>query len=344
MISDENILEAIRDVNKTHRWRRHHRPNKIVEWVESDIPARVNELRQIIEDGYIPSECTVKTIYDVTSEKYREIHEPKLWPDQYIHHILVQVIKEPIMRRMDHWVCGSIPKRGTHYGVRAISKWMRNPRKTKYCAELDIRHFYQNIEPKIVIESLLKVIKDRKVIDLAERILTQGVAIGFYTSQWFANLVLQDMDIFIRMQSTEYVRYMDNITVFHSNKRKLHKLVDKIAVWLDGRRLRLKYNWQVFRTKCREPQALGYRFGNGYILPRKRNLFRLKRQLSRVYKRMSKLRKATANQARGLMSRLGQLCWCNSTNIRNMHVKTGLIAKLKNIIRTVQRKERLAWI
>ena len=340
MISDENIIKAIKEVNKTHRWKKHHKPNKVVAWVESDIPARVIELREIIENGFEPSECHQFTIYDKTSEKYRDIFMPKLWPDQYIHHILVQVLQKSIMRKMDNWVCGSIPGRGIHYGVKGIKKWMRNGKKTKYCAELDIRHFYQNIQTEIVIESLLKIIKDRRVIDLCERILRNGVSIGLYTSQWFANLILQELDEIIRKNSSRYIRYMDNLTIFSANKRKL---IYEVSEWLHSHKLKLKSNWQLFRTKNRMPQALGYRYGNGYLIPRKRNLFRLKRQLARVYKRIDKYGKPSVDQACGLMSRIGQLKWCNSTSIRMKYIKPGLLAKLKSVIRNRQRKDLVCY-
>ena len=114
---------------------------------------------------------------------------------------------------------------------------MKNEKATRYCAELDIKHFYPNIKPRHVVDSLKRIIKDRRVIDLAERIIRQGILIGFYTSQWFANLVLQDLDELIRRYSTHYIRYMDNMTIFHSNKRKLRKLVEEkfVSGWDDPR-------------------------------------------------------------------------------------------------------------
>lgn len=42
------------------------------------------------------------------------------------------------------------------------------------------------------------LIKDRRVLDLIWRIVKDGVRIGSYTSQWFANTVLQPLDQMIR--------------------------------------------------------------------------------------------------------------------------------------------------
>lgn len=49
LISDENLKQAIYEVNCTHRWCKHHKPNRTVQWVEKDIDARVRELRKMIE-------------------------------------------------------------------------------------------------------------------------------------------------------------------------------------------------------------------------------------------------------------------------------------------------------
>ena len=260
LISDENLSQAIDNVNITHRWGRHHRPHQTVLWVERTKPERIKELRKIIVDGFEPAPVRHRTIYDKSSNKYREIYEPKLWPDQYVHHALIQVIQKPIMRGMDYWCCGSIPLRGVKYGAKGIKKWMKNDRKgTKYCAELDIHHFYQSLQPEVVMEQMGRIIKDTEVLSLISRTLRDGVPIGNYCSQWYANAVLQPLDHMIREELgvKHYVRYMDNFTLFGPNKKKLHKAVRAIDQWLRERGMRLKSNWQVFPTKARRPNAMG---------------------------------------------------------------------------------------
>lgn len=166
LISDENLRKAIAEVNASHRWRQHHRPNKVVAWIEADIDKRVAELREIINNGFVPAPAKVKRRWDKSACKWRDIHEPKLYPDQYIHHALIQAIQPVLMRGMDNWCCGSIQGRGIHYGMRAIKKWMRtDPKGTKYCAELDIRHYYNNLKPEIVLDRMRELIKDGRVLD-----------------------------------------------------------------------------------------------------------------------------------------------------------------------------------
>ena len=102
---------------------------------------------------------------------------------------------------------------------------------------------------------------------MCERLMKYGVLIGAFFSQWFANTVLQPLDQMIRNSGLcdHYMRYMDNLTLFGRNKRKLRKLRGMIEDWLAGRRLKLNNKWQ--RTMA----ALGYRFGHKFSLLRKRN-------------------------------------------------------------------------
>lgn len=351
LVSDENLKLALMEVNATHRWYPHHKPNRIVRWVERDIPQRVEDLREII-NGLIDGTQKLsppkrKHRWDKSAGKWRDINEPRLWPDQYVHHALVQVLQPVMMRGMDRHCCGSIRNRGIHYGLKVIKKWMKNDIKgTKYCLELDIHHFYDSVDPKYVIDRLRCLVKDHKVISLTESVLEHGVLIGIYCSQWFANTILQPLDHLIREGNygvTHYLRYMDNFTIFSSNKRKLHKLLKVIEKWLANIGLQVKGNWQVFPTASRMPTALGYRYGHGYTLLRKRNLLRLKRKLRLYYKKKRKHRRISMRMATGLLSRFGQLSHCNRAGVFRRIYRGKVQRDLKNIVREISRKERLSW-
>jgi hypothetical protein len=351
LISDGNLERAIAEVNATHRWLPRHKPNKVVAWVEEDIPARVKELREII-NGLIDRTQSLsppikKRRYDKSAGKWRDINEPLLWPDQYVHHALVQVLEPAMMRGMDRYCCGSIRKRGIHYGVKQIKKWMKDdPKGTKYCLQLDIRHFYDSIQPRFVLERMKKLVKDHRVLTLVERVVEHGVLIGVYCSQWFANTILQPLDQMVHRAEyrvSHYLRYMDNFTIFGPNKRKLRKLLAAITQWLGGICLKVKDDWQIFPTASRMPTALGYRFGRGYTLVRKRNLLRLKRSLANYRRKKRHRRKISRKLAAGLLSRLGQLRHCNHVQIYERIYEPGTQRELKDVIRKYTRKERQKW-
>lgn len=341
MISDANIRNAIDEVNRGHRWRANHQPNKTVMWVELTIDDRVKELRKIITDGFIPTKPTVKRRYDSNARKWRDISEPRLYPDQYVHHILIGVLKPVFMKCMDRYCCGSIEGKGTIYGVNAIKKWMKDDVKgTKYCAELDIYHFYEQLNPEIVMSRLKCLIKDFRVLDLCERSMKHGVTIGAFFSQWFANTMLQPLDQKIHECGVDhYLRYMDNFTIFASSKKTLKKTIRCINNWLKEHGMRLKDNWQYFPTRKRSVDALGYRFSRSCTLIRKRRLLNIKRQVRSYFRQKS----VSFRFACSLLSRIGGLRHCNSQNIYRMYIPKGLQRRLKNVIRKYQREEMLKW-
>lgn len=350
MMTDENLRLALLEVNASHRWYPRHRPNKTVFEIEQDIPRYVEELRAILDrmiDGTVVlKQPKQRQRWDKSAGKYRNINEPDLWPDQYVHHALIQVLQPVMMRGMDDFCCGSIRGRGIHYGMKAMQKWMRSTKSdTKYCVEMDIRHFYDSIDPKCVIDRMKHLVKDWRVLRLVESILTHGVLIGVYCSQWFANTLLQPLDQIIRQSHCckHYMRYMDNFVILGSNKRKLHKLTRIVSAWLAGIGLKLKGNWQVFPTASRLPSALGYRFGHGYTLLRKRNRLRLTKQLNVYYKKVSHGKHISFELAAGLLSRLGQLKYCNHDYFYQTHYRKHTQRDLKRTVRAYTAKESAKW-
>lgn len=366
LISDENLSLAIDEVNSSHHWTKHHRPNKCTAWVEETKAERIKELRKILNDGFEQQAPHVTWRWDVSARKWRKVSEPVQWPDQYVHHALIQVLQPVLMRGMDPYCCGSIKNRGPHYAQQAIERWMeKDPKGTKYEFTGDIHHFYDSLKPGVVMDRMRKLIKDRRVLDLIWRIVKDGVMIGAYTSQWFANAVLQPLDQLIRQSgfAKYYERYMDNLTALGPNKRKLKKLKALIDDWLSAHELELKGDWQIFptvkkqppkpldpprngvtRPKGRMPDAVGYRYGRGFTLPRKYNFLRIKRAVARYRKRRDAGKKIFPSMAHSIISRIGQIKHCNNVNLYRILFKgERIIRELKKIIRDSKRKELLTW-
>lgn len=274
LISDRNIKLAIFAVNKGHRThKKSHKPNKTTQWVEDTLEERVKELRSFILDEHFEFSPTRDFIvYDKSAGKFRQIHEPKQYPDQYLHHCLIQVLMPVMMRGMDYWCMGSIKNRGGKRGCDAIKKWMRtDPKGTKWCLEADIKKFYDSLKAQVVLDDFKnRLVKDNFIIHFMEKMLKFGIYIGSYFSQWFANTVLQPVDRLIRdMGASHYIRYMDNFTIFSSSKKKLHKIRKALSEKLGELGLRLKENWQIFKVDIRPATAMGYRFGHGFCMLRK---------------------------------------------------------------------------
>jgi len=126
-LTRENAKLALLEVNRTHRWTVGHRPNRTVRRIEANIEGAVDALLVIAAD-YRPNAPRMRRRWDESAGKWRDIYEPDLWPDQYVHHMAIQTLQPVLMRGMDGDCCGSIPGRGIHYGMKRLRKWMKDDR------------------------------------------------------------------------------------------------------------------------------------------------------------------------------------------------------------------------
>lgn len=236
-------------------------------------------------------------IEEGVSRKRRIIDAPKVTPDQIVHWSLIRVIEKIFMDSMYQYCCGSVPERGPGAVKKYMEYKLRSPegyKKYKYCLKMDIHHFFQSIDHNRLIAKLQRKIKDPHVISLCQYIIRQikhGLPIGYYTSQWFANFYLEELDRFIKeeLKADVYVRYIDDLVICASKKRKLHRMRKKIDEFLrDRERLQLKDNWQVFPVAVRGIDFCGFRFYHNRTGIRKDILRNIKRANRRCMKPTSR--------------------------------------------------------
>lgn len=139
-------------------------------------------------------------------------------------------------------------------GAKQIEKWiMADPANTKYVLKMDIRHFFESVDHDILKAWLKKKFRDAFILELLFLIIDaidMGLPLGYYTSQWFANFLLQPLDHYIKENlHVKYdARYMDDITCFGRNKKELHRVRVAIDDYLNKElHLTMKGNWQIFR-------------------------------------------------------------------------------------------------
>lgn len=107
-----------------------------------------------------------------------------------------------------------------------------------------------------------------EIIDSAD-----GVPIGNYLSQYFANLYLAYFDHWIKEEKgvKYYYRYADDIVILGSDKEKLQSLLHEMRAYLRDRlKLKIKRNYQVFPVDSRGIDFLGYLFYHSHTLLRKK--------------------------------------------------------------------------
>lgn len=271
---------------------------------------KLEKLHSLLEsEEYHPMGYNKKTIIDRCTSKIREIYVPKFYPDQIVQWALMLVLKPLLMKGMYDYSCASVDGRGGSYGIKAVKKWLYQDEKhTKYCLVCDIRKFYPSINQDILMKKFERKIKDKQTLDLIEKIVRStpsGLPIGNFTSQWFANFYLQDFDHFVKEQLKikYYIRYMDDMLFFSSNKRELSKKQKIIQDYLKKEKLTIKNNWQIFKVAKQKGDGrpidfLGYKFYRKYVTMRSKTFLRTTRRIRKV----SKKEYLTARDASAILS------------------------------------------
>jgi hypothetical protein len=306
VVDIDNIKKAIVMASKGKLHRRN------VQKILDNIDFYAKQLQgMMVNDTFSTCTYTKKRILDGARQKEREIFKPAFYPDQCIHWAIMLQLESILQRGMYDWCCASVKGRGTHYGQRYVKKILKNdPKNTKYCLQLDIRHFYPNIDRDILKQKFKRIIKDPKLLKLIFKIIDsveEGVPIGNYTSQWFANFYLQDLDHFVKekLGIKYYIRYMDDIVLFSGNKRKLRKAKQEIEKFLAKEKLQLKDNWKLFLTDSRPLDFLGFRFYRDHITLRRRNALRIRRRARKIKKRYMNEGYITFEDAAAMVSYFG---------------------------------------
>ncbi len=110
--------------------------------------------------------------------------------------------------------------------------WLNENQIKGYCLKADIKHYFQEVDHEILLRIIKKKIKDDKVIWLIKQILNnnvigdsngKGMPLGNLTSQFFANVYLNELDYFVKhkLKAKYYIRYVDDFVLLDSSKENL---------------------------------------------------------------------------------------------------------------------------
>lgn len=234
--------------------------------------ANLTNLHQmLISKTYQTSQYTTFKIYE---PKERLVFRLPYFPDRITHHAVMNIL-EPIFVSLftaDTYSC--IKGRGIHKAANNLKVALQDQDNTKYCLKLDIVKFYPNVDHEILKQQLRKKIKDNDMLWLLDEIIdsADGLPIGNYLSQYFANYYLTYFDHWIKEQLgiKYYFRYADDIVILSSNKPHLHQVLQSIKEYLkDNLKLQVKDNYQVFPVEARGIDFVGYVFYHTHTKLRK---------------------------------------------------------------------------
>lgn len=273
IISPDNLYKAYL------RARRGKRSRRSVINFEKDVAGNLHKIWLSLKyKTYTTSSYKTKTIYE---PKQRDIYILPFFPDRIVQHALMQVLV-PIWDGLmikDSYACRE--NKGMH---QASDLAMQYVRKYKYCLKADISKFYPSIDHDILLDIIRKKIKCKDTLWLLEDIIrsfpgVKNVPIGNYTSQWFGNLYMNELDQSVKheLKIPAYIRYCDDFVLFHNDKKKLGELQKNIEEFVNNKLL-LKFSKSSVFPVTQGLDFLGYRHFTNKLLLRKSTAKRIQKR------------------------------------------------------------------
>lgn len=283
------------------------------------LPALVLAQAEHIAQGrYQPQPFTV---FAVTDPKLREIFAPA-FADRLVHQWLVRHIEPWWDKRFIDDSYANRKGKGTQKAIERLQHFMRQPRQRWYC-QLDIRAFFPSINRHILLGLWRKALPQlpwdgatRARLDhVASAILLQsptqppplpsgdrallaripphkslyhtapgvGLPIGSLTSQFFANVYLNELDQYVNhgLKVKSYIRYVDDFILLGDDPVQLMQQRQAIARFLQERlQLQLHPHKMVLQRCSQGADFLGSIVFAHHSLVRQRSVRALRRRLS----------------------------------------------------------------
>lgn len=253
-----------------------------------------------------------------------------------------------------------IKKNGEVIGKRWVkSILVSDPENTKYCLKMDVRKYYPSILHDILKQRYRELFKDKELIWLLDEIIDSistcpateenleilqrlgvyanvlisddgreyvdgvGIPIGNYLSQYSGNYNLSPLGHWLKEEKkVKYLYfYMDDTVILGGSKEELHKLKREIDEFMAvNLKQVLKSNWQVFPSKVRGIDFVGYRFFGEYTLLRKSTCKTFKRKMLAISAKRENNMKPTYSEWCSFNSYKGWLKWCDSYRLYQKYI------------------------
>lgn len=170
-----------------------------------------------------------------------KVYEPKEriiqalpFRDRVVHQWYVEEFIKPfIVPKFINTTFACLPDRGTHKAADEVQHQMQICKRNYgrfWILKCDIRKFFYTIDPFILYEIMKKYIEDKDLLDLTKVLIFNydnspnqvGIPIGNYTSQFFANIYLNELDQYVKrvLKIKYYTRYMDDFILILRTKKE----------------------------------------------------------------------------------------------------------------------------
>lgn len=256
------LFQAYYDCRRTKR----NTPNALA--FEERLERNLMDLyHDLVSGRYRPG---TSICFVVEHPKVREIWAAD-FRDRVVHHVLYNRVAGQFLRSFIHDSYACIPGKGTHKAVEKIERHVRsqtqNYTKPGYVLKMDVANFFASIDRHVLDAQLARRIThpwwvwlyrtilhhdptQDVVIQGPKRLLRKvpahkslfnskgrGLPIGNLSSQFFANVYLDDLDQYAkhRLRIKRWVRYVDDVVVIGECGKQLAALVDPVDAFLQDK-------------------------------------------------------------------------------------------------------------
>jgi len=283
IISLENLYFAYKKARK-HKTKKEY----VIEF-EENLQENLIKLHEELEaKTYNPEPLKIFILRDPKTRKISK----SAFRDRVVHHALIKVIEPIFDKSFIYDSCANRTGKGNLFALKRFNLFKRkvtcNLRKEAFCFKADIKHYFQEVNHKVLIKIIQRKIKDENANWLIKKILKngsnkirqkgfseKGMPLGNLTSQFFANVYLNELDYFVkhRLKAKHYIRYVDDFVILHKSGQQLKILESEIKRFLiDKLKMELHPDKSRIISLSRGIDFVGFRNFYHYRLLRKRNI------------------------------------------------------------------------
>lgn len=209
----------------------------------------------------------------------------------YVHEFILPYMIDKFI--IDSYAC--IKGRGVHNAINKLQKYMRIAKQkweSSYILKYDIKKFFYSIDQKILYNIICKYYKDKDFLKLTSKFIKfnpenknnnfgTGIPIGNYTSQFFANIYMNELDQFIKhkLSVKYYIRYMDDGVLILESKEKAKEILEQIKNFVN-KELLLELNKKTSYSPLKNGVIFcGYKIYTTHKLLKRENIQRMKKRI-----------------------------------------------------------------
>jgi retron-type reverse transcriptase len=274
----------------------------------------------------------------ITDPKPRQISAAP-FIDRVVHHAICNIIEPYFEQQFCPNSFANRKGKGTH---KAIDLCQFNMRNYDYVIKTDIQKYFPSIHRDILLAIINRTICCPRTIDLISKIIycetplekfynyfdgddlfspnenAVGLPIGNLTSQLFANIYLNEIDQFLKLNfpSFPFIRYMDDLVIFGNDKEQLVELLKSLKLETNKLRLTLHSN-KTFILPCnKQLNFLGQKVLLTNKLLKGSNVRRFRKRISKKWAHVQKNKISHENFNQSLAGWMGHAKQANTFGLR----------------------------